>query len=139
VVPWWIAAGATALLAGIALVAAAVGLAQQRGTDVFVLRGLGVTARRQSRSRVGELVVVAAAATVLGAGLGLALAFLCAPVLTRAAVAGVPAVIGGEVAFGVGPLVVACGIVVVAVIGASVVVGRLIAEQALAGRVREAG
>jgi hypothetical protein len=137
VLPWWIAVVATGLLAGVALFAAAMGLAQQRGTDVFVLRALGVPARRQSASRAGELTAVAIGALVAGAVLGVPLALFAVPALTRVAVVGVPEVVAGAIGFGAVPLALTVVLAAVSIAAASVVVARLIGRQSSAGRVRE--
>lgn len=137
VLPWWIAVVATGLLAGVALFAAAIGLAQQRGTDVFVLRALGVPARRQSASRAGELIAVAIGALVAGAVLGVPLALFAVPALTRVAVVGVPEVVAGAIGFGAVPLALTVVLAAVSIAAASVVVARLIGRQSSAGRVRE--
>lgn len=138
VTPWWAAAVATALLAGVALTAAALGMAQQRAVDVFVLRAHGWTAARQARSRTGELLTVAVGAVIAGAALGFGLSALAVPALTRAAVAGVPDALAGDVVPGILPLVVAALIALASVAVASGWVARLIARQSLAGRVRDA-
>lgn len=137
VLPWWIAVAATGLLAGVALFAAAMGLAQQRGTDVFVLRALGLTAGRQSTSRTGELVAVAVGALAAGAVLGIPLALAAIPALTRVAVVDVPDILSAAVSPGILPLGLLLGLVGASIAAASVVVGRVIVRQSAAGRVRE--
>lgn len=135
---WWVSAIATALLAAIAVVSASLALARQRAVEAFVLRALGVTPARQARWRRAELAVVAAGAFVAGGLLGVAVAALTVPALTRTAVPGVLPVFAERFALQPWPPLVVAVVLAAAVALAAVLVGAAIAAQARAGRVREA-
>lgn len=135
---WWVAAGAGAVLAAVATIAAAIASTRSRATEVFVLRALGVTPAAQARTRAAELIVVTLTAIGAGLALGTVVAWLTVPALTRAAVPGVAAMFADEITLGAGPALVLLAVLGVALAAASVIVSRIMAGQARAGRVREA-
>ncbi|WP_400996036.1 hypothetical protein [Agromyces sp. GXQ0307] len=87
----WIGAVGAAGLAVVALAGLVAALANARAGELAVLRALGATARLQSAARRAELVGLVVTATVIGVGIGLAVAALTAPDLGRALAPGAPA------------------------------------------------
>ncbi len=82
---WWGMAGAM-LLAVIALLAITTTFAQERRTEVVVLRALGLSTTQQARNRLMETSSAVIAATVTGVVTGLTAAVLTVPELSAAAV-----------------------------------------------------
>jgi hypothetical protein len=86
----WVAALGCLLLAAISLGAVVLTVVRARRGEVAVLRAVGLSARQQSRSRLGELTAVVLLSVVFGTLGGVAVAALTVANLARSAVLGIP-------------------------------------------------
>ncbi|WP_430647641.1 hypothetical protein [Agromyces sp. GXS1127] len=84
----WIGAVGAAGFALVALAGLVAALGTARAGELAVLRALGATSTLQASARRAELVGLVVSATVIGLGIGLAVALLTAPELGMAAVPG---------------------------------------------------
>ena len=127
----WIAAIGCLLLAVISLGAVALTVARSRRGDVVVLRAVGISARQQSRSRLGELSAIILVSVLFGAIGGLVVSALTAANLARSAILGIPSGLQATLAFAIVPGAGLLAIGLVVMLGIALVSGGRVRRQAL--------
>lgn len=106
--------GAATVLIAVLVVASALAISlHRRRGELATLRAVAATPRQAERLIVGQVVVLAGFASVVGAGLGLALLHALLAVLRTAGM------LPGDLAYGVGPLPVVAGIAITVLIAAA--------------------
>jgi len=126
----WIGATGAAALALVALVGLVAALATARAGELAVLRALGVPARLQASARGIELVGLILSATVIGVGIGVAVAALTAPELGRALVPGSASGLGTTFATTWPPLAAALALLVGGCLAIAVAAARSVRARA---------
>lgn len=127
----WIAAIGCLLLAVISLGAVALTVARARRGEVVVLRAVGISARQQSRSRLGELSAIILVSVLCGLVGGLVVSTLTAANLARSAVLGIPRGLQATLAFAIVPGVGLLAIGLLVMLGIAVVSASRVRRQAL--------
>ncbi|GAA3733266.1 ABC transporter permease [Leifsonia bigeumensis] len=127
----WIAAIGCLLLAVISLGAVALTVARARRGEVVVLRAVGISARQQSRSRLGEFSAIVLISVVFGLVGGLLVSALTSANLARSAVLGIPSGLQATLAFAVIPGAGLLLIGLVIMLGIAVVSASRVRRQAL--------
>lgn len=127
----WVAAIGCLLLAVISLGAVALTVSRARRGEVVVLRAVGISARQQSRSRLGELTAIILVSILFGAIGGLLVSALTAANLARSAILGIPDGLESTLAFSVVPGAGLLAIGFVVMIGIAFVAATRVRRQAL--------
>lgn len=129
-ISFWLAAGAAVILALAGTWSVLSALAQERRGEVAALRAVGLSVRTQQRSRITELGIVSGFGITAGVIAGFAVAWLIAPVLTRATILTTPA--GLSMPIGVQPLGLGSTLVllVLGLLASATAMARTVSRQA---------
>lgn len=127
---FWLAAGAIVILALAGTWSVLSALAQDRRSEVAALRAVGLSVRGQQRTRITELGIVSAFGITTGVIAGFAVAWLIAPVLTRATILTTPASLNMPI--GVQPLGLGSTLVllVLGLLASAMAMARVVGRQA---------
>jgi hypothetical protein len=125
----WLGTLGAGAFASIALVAAALALLRRRAVETAALRALGVTAKRQASRRQDELWIVAGAALVIGAIVGVAVTLLVAPTMARLSTPAAPPALPLAISFDPAPLLITLAVLAIVSVACTLTYGMYVRRQ----------